>query len=212
MSSWLWTSMNPGLTAWPPASSSTPPHSRTVPISTMRSPCTATSARKPGAPLPSYTVPPRITRSNALGTKRSPLEIDDAVGDDADELIHLLASDTERGRQSEHRAPRVDDRPALPRLSVQLRDPLGIEGSARAIWLDEVDADHHASPAHLAYDRPFAHGRLEAVEQTGPHLLGVLDEIVLLHDLEVGERGRAGHGVRRIRVRVHVFLRRAIGE
>src|SRR5262245_12529451 len=40
--------------------------SRPSPTAVMRSPVTATSARRPGAPLPSSTVPPRITRSAVM--------------------------------------------------------------------------------------------------------------------------------------------------
>src|SRR6266536_2481239 len=36
-------------------------------MAVMRSPVTATSARRPGAPVPSSTVPPRITRSAVMG-------------------------------------------------------------------------------------------------------------------------------------------------
>src|SRR5207342_783494 len=55
-------SMNPGATTCPAASSVSLP-SRSSPISVMRSPVTATSARRPGAPEPSITVPPRMMRS-----------------------------------------------------------------------------------------------------------------------------------------------------
>src|SRR5262245_37880636 len=182
MSSWLWTSMKPGVTAKPVASSSTPARSGTVPTSTMRSPRTATSARAPGAPLPSYTVPPRITRSNAPDMLAAParrsacdvsLEVADAVGDDAGELIPRVAGDAERGRQPEDRAPCAEDRASLPRLPVQVRHALGVEGPPGAIRLHEVHADHHAPPSHLAYDRPLAEGCLEPFEQASPHLLRV---------------------------------------
>src|SRR5207247_260125 len=63
-SSWLCTSMKPGLTAMPRASTSVLPRSVTVPTAAIFSPDTATSARTPGTPVPSNTVPPRITRSN----------------------------------------------------------------------------------------------------------------------------------------------------
>src|SRR5438105_12295505 len=55
-------SMNPGVTAQPDASSSCLPW-RLGPISVMTPSAMATSARRPGSPLPSKTVPPRMTRS-----------------------------------------------------------------------------------------------------------------------------------------------------
>ena len=59
--------MKPGVTTHPDASSSRSPCSA-VPISEMRPPVMATSARRPGAPVPSTTVPPRITMSAAIGS------------------------------------------------------------------------------------------------------------------------------------------------
>src|SRR5919201_2274848 len=59
-------SMKPGATTCPPASRVRLP-SRLSPTALMRSPVTATSARRPGAPLPSSTVPPRMTRSAVMG-------------------------------------------------------------------------------------------------------------------------------------------------
>src|SRR4051794_3496572 len=53
-------SMKPGATTQPSASTVTSP-SRLVPTSVMWPSLTATSARRPGAPVPSTTVPPRIT-------------------------------------------------------------------------------------------------------------------------------------------------------
>src|SRR5215212_6468798 len=55
-------SMNPGATTQPVASSSSSPR-RFGPISVMTAPVIATSVRTPGAPLPSTTVPPRMTMS-----------------------------------------------------------------------------------------------------------------------------------------------------
>src|SRR6266545_3290070 len=55
-------SMNPGATTCPVASRVRLP-SRPSPISVMRSPAIATSARRPGVPEPSTTVPPRMIRS-----------------------------------------------------------------------------------------------------------------------------------------------------
>src|SRR6266508_3905352 len=66
-------SMNPGATTCPEASSVRLP-SRSSPISVIRSPVTATSALRPGAPEPSITVPPRMIRSalmvSALSTRQ----------------------------------------------------------------------------------------------------------------------------------------------
>src|SRR3954453_21205070 len=53
-------SMKPGDTTQPSASTVTSPF-RPVPTSVMWPSLTATSARRPGAPVPSTTVPPRIT-------------------------------------------------------------------------------------------------------------------------------------------------------
>src|SRR5262249_24508613 len=54
--------MTRGATTCPAASSVRPPSSPS-PMPVMRSPVTATSARRPGEPAPSITVPPRMTRS-----------------------------------------------------------------------------------------------------------------------------------------------------
>src|SRR5688572_6144784 len=55
-------SMNPGVTAQPDASSTRSP-SRFEPISVIFPSAIATSAGLPGAPVPSTTVPPRMTMS-----------------------------------------------------------------------------------------------------------------------------------------------------
>src|SRR5439155_11702211 len=55
--------MKPGVTARPRASRSMTPRPAIVPTSTIRAPRTPTSATRAGAPVPSYTVPPRITTS-----------------------------------------------------------------------------------------------------------------------------------------------------
>src|SRR5262245_33499528 len=59
-------SMKPGVTAQPDASSSRRPRSF-GPISRITPSAIATSAARPGAPLPSKTVPPRMTRSAVIG-------------------------------------------------------------------------------------------------------------------------------------------------
>src|SRR5215813_10981646 len=62
-SMWVWPSMKPGVTTWPSASITSRARSRIRPIVAMR-PCrTPTSARYPGSPDPSITVPFLITRS-----------------------------------------------------------------------------------------------------------------------------------------------------
>ena len=54
----------PGATARPAASSTVPARARRrSPTAAMRSPRIPTSARRPTAPVPSYTVPPRMIRS-----------------------------------------------------------------------------------------------------------------------------------------------------
>src|SRR3954471_614749 len=59
-------SMKPGATAQPDASSSTSPR-RFGAISLITRSAIATSATRPGAPVPSNTVPPRRTRMSAIG-------------------------------------------------------------------------------------------------------------------------------------------------
>ena len=58
--------MKPGVTTAPSASITRFAASVTRPIRAIRPPEIATSAEKPGIPLPSITRPPRITRSNAM--------------------------------------------------------------------------------------------------------------------------------------------------
>src|SRR4051794_19689528 len=65
-SRWVWTSTNPGLTTRPSASIDSRPSPSTSPTAAIRSPVTATSPRNDGLPVPSTTVPFRITRSNAM--------------------------------------------------------------------------------------------------------------------------------------------------
>src|SRR5689334_12150061 len=65
-SRWVWTSTNPGLTTRPSASIDSRPSPSRSPTAAMRSPVTATSPRNDGRPVPSTTVPFRITRSYAM--------------------------------------------------------------------------------------------------------------------------------------------------
>src|SRR3974377_2482310 len=60
-------SMKPGATAQPAASSSRPPR-RLGPISRITPPSIATSATPPGAPVPSYNLPPPLTTSAATSS------------------------------------------------------------------------------------------------------------------------------------------------
>src|SRR5438067_6877270 len=62
-------STTPGVTTAPSASMRRrpSPSSASLPTAVMRSPSTATSARLGGAPVPSTTVPPAITRSCGIG-------------------------------------------------------------------------------------------------------------------------------------------------
>src|SRR5580704_16533519 len=63
--------MNPGATTQPEASSSRSP-CRSGPISWISPAVIATSATRPGPPLPSTTVPPRIARSAGISTSVVP--------------------------------------------------------------------------------------------------------------------------------------------
>src|SRR5262245_22598070 len=84
-------SMKPGVTVRPAASitrSAAP--ARPGSTATTRSPSTATSAARAGAPLPSTTVPPRSSRDQATsgfldGHRRHPVALPDAV-----DVLHPL--------------------------------------------------------------------------------------------------------------------------
>ena len=62
-SRWVWMSMKPGVTRQPSASMVRAALPSTWPTAAIRSPCTATSAGVGSAPVPSTSVPFRITRS-----------------------------------------------------------------------------------------------------------------------------------------------------
>src|SRR5689334_13633889 len=90
-------SMNPGVTAQPDASSSRPP-SRFGPIALITPSVMATSAARPGAPVPSKTVPPRMTMSAAIaGSGLFDPElgcgVDVVAGEDSVDLGQVLLSD-----------------------------------------------------------------------------------------------------------------------
>src|SRR5262249_45867737 len=64
-------SMKPGATMQPVASTTRPASAaRSGATAMIRSPASATFARRPGAPVPSRTVPSRMSQSNARGALR----------------------------------------------------------------------------------------------------------------------------------------------
>ena len=72
-SEWACMSMKPGATTRPVASMARPASPpRSGAIAVMRSPVSPTSARRPGLPVPSSTVPPRISQSNAMARVSAP--------------------------------------------------------------------------------------------------------------------------------------------
>src|SRR5947207_14874911 len=70
--------MKPGATAQPDASSSRSP-TRFCPISWITPSAIATSATRPGAPLPSTTAPPRMTMSAGIPTSLQSHELPQLV-------------------------------------------------------------------------------------------------------------------------------------
>src|SRR5262245_22553725 len=151
----------------------------------------------------------KLRRSCAMGLLRSEILLQraDAVGHDVDELIDLGRADAEGRSETEHGAPRIDDGAALPGLAVQLGDVAAVQRAARSVGLDEVHAHHEAAPPHLADDGRAAHRRLQSVQEPRAHLLGVLDEVVLLHDPEIRQGRGACDGMGGVRVGVDVLLR-----
>lgn len=67
MPAWPCISMKPGDTTRPAASISRAPRSLIRPTDAMRPPAIATSAYRQGLPVPSTTLPLRMTRSNGVG-------------------------------------------------------------------------------------------------------------------------------------------------
>ena len=66
-------SMKPGAIMHPAASTTWAASPASAgPMAVTRSPDSATSARRPGAPVPSRTVPPRISQSKATGASGPP--------------------------------------------------------------------------------------------------------------------------------------------
>src|SRR5437764_15166987 len=85
-------STNPGATNAPLASTSCSPFPPTRPTSTTLPSRTATSAVVSAAPVPSMTVPPRMTRSNSAMSNHS--FVDRQCREiDVVELDHVLAED-----------------------------------------------------------------------------------------------------------------------
>src|SRR5204862_1382647 len=85
-------STNPGATNAPPASTSRSPFPPTRPTSTTLPSRTATSAVVSGTPVPSMTVPPRMTRSNSAMSNHS--FVDRQFREiDVVKLGHVLAQD-----------------------------------------------------------------------------------------------------------------------
>src|SRR3546814_19914383 len=70
-SRWVCPSMKPGVTTWPSASITCLALPETSPIAAMRPPWIATSARYPGRPEPSITVPLRRTRASIKQNERT---------------------------------------------------------------------------------------------------------------------------------------------
>src|SRR5437763_12910003 len=82
-------STNPGVTSAPSASTSLAPAPATEPTSTTTPSRTATSAERAGAPVPSTTEPPRITRSySAIAASQRKSRQVDAV-----QVGHVVAQD-----------------------------------------------------------------------------------------------------------------------
>src|SRR5262249_52315528 len=139
-------------------------------------------------------------------------ELADARGDDVHELIDLFARDAEGRREPYDLAAGIDDCAPVPRLAVEPGHLALVERPAGSVGLHPLGADQEATSAYLAPDPLLAEGLLEPVAETPAHGLGVLDQVILLHDLDVGERRRARDRMRRVRAGVHVLLLGVVGE
>src|SRR5438876_12344511 len=102
------------------------------------------------------------------GSRRSPpdllLQLLDALGDDAHELIDLVGGDGQRRGQAQRAAARVDDRAAVPRLAVEDANALGVERAAGPGGLDELDGGEEPTPADVADDGALADRRAPAAQ------------------------------------------------
>src|SRR5262245_64942036 len=118
-------SMKPGATTQPVASSSLAPR-RFGPISRITPSAIATSAARPGAPLPSKTVPPRITSSADIWTSARVAEPPNALRQPVTERQVLDAS-VDRRAQALHRPRHLErvqagEQVAEDRLELDGRD------------------------------------------------------------------------------------------
>src|SRR5262245_51455793 len=89
-------SMKPGATTRSVASIVRSARADTSPTATMRPSFTATSARSPGAPVPSTTVPPRMTRSQSIEPRD--VVVQDEIARHGREPARLLAQHVLRPR------------------------------------------------------------------------------------------------------------------
>src|SRR5262245_48212642 len=127
-SAWVWGSMKPGATVRPVTSITrrASARARSATAATV-SPWMPTSARRPGAPEPSTTVPPRSTRSNTpvppLPDRQLAVEAGQALDPglrDQDRVAERHVDARVRGHQ-----PRVEQErhPGLEDVGVGLLDP-----------------------------------------------------------------------------------------
>src|SRR5262245_1214163 len=124
-------SMKPGVTAQPDASSSRAASPRFVPIALITPSVIATSATRPGAPVPSNTVPPRTTISAAITVLRIHHELEQvAVG-----IAHVDARRRPAARTLARDRPFLDRGadPVEPRLQ-RLRGAVPDEAQVATRW------------------------------------------------------------------------------
>src|SRR5947208_7508679 len=142
-------SMKPGVTAQPDASSSRSPL-RFAPISVMTPSEMATSARRPGRPAPSKTVPPRMTRSVEMWESAA-IEVESRAVVRGDLAPVLIRECPERFLDG---LPRVGERAVgvrivrrpHARVGADDRDDLGGE-------LVVLECGQHLPPEQLAWRR-----------------------------------------------------------
>src|SRR5262245_55704370 len=125
-------SMNPGATTHPDASSSSSPL-RLGAISRTTPPAIATSATRPGAPLPSTTVPPRMTVSAAIG---APVRVDHELEEVAVRVARVHARRRSPAPAFARDRSLLDGRTHIVEERVQLvRRPVPHEAEIAARWL-----------------------------------------------------------------------------
>src|SRR5262245_4010859 len=181
-------SMNPGATTCPVASSVRAP-SRSSPMPVMRSPVTATSARRPGAPEPSITVPPRMIRSALMVSALSTGQVcpDSGVVGQVGQAARAV------GRRSgcEQAGPEAVLVPVLRRVEPHL---------AAARRFDEQEIDALGLPAGGVPEVVGAHvlTAAGALRARGGVAFGVAGGAVrgdrAVTDGRTVSRGRGGHG------------------